>query len=176
MLSLITLVVGIIIFLKGGFRFGNRTVLRPQARSIGLILMAPLAIQFCASSLLVYRYVEFNEDGTFTLSANVMESIAGTLGMIELIAVFGAIGLALYNIYGRTPTDVASKPSQPQQQMRPMPQQVPDIMTVAEAAAYMRVSETDVLELIEQGRLGAARIGNTYRIARIAVDDFMGRA
>jgi excisionase family DNA binding protein len=49
----------------------------------------------------------------------------------------------------------------------------PDIMTVAEAAAYMRITEADVLSLIDQGKLGAARIGDTYRIARIAIEDFM---
>ncbi len=48
-------------------------------------------------------------------------------------------------------------------------------MTVAEAAAYMRVSESDVMSLIDQGKLGAARIGDTYRIARIAIDDFIAR-
>ena len=50
---------------------------------------------------------------------------------------------------------------------------VPDIMTVAEAAAYMRVSEREIMSLIDQGKLGAARIGDTYRIARIAIEDFM---
>jgi excisionase family DNA binding protein len=49
-------------------------------------------------------------------------------------------------------------------------------MTVAEAAAYMRVSEKEVLGLIDQGKLGAARIGDSYRIARIAIEDFMSGA
>jgi excisionase family DNA binding protein len=48
-------------------------------------------------------------------------------------------------------------------------------MTVAEAAAYMRISEAEVLALIEQGKLAAARIGDTYRIARIAIDDFVAQ-
>lgn len=39
----------------------------------------------------------------------------------------------------------------------------------------MRLSESEVLALIDEGRLGAAKIGNSYRIARIAIDDFMGR-
>ena len=55
------------------------------------------------------------------------------------------------------------------------PAQPPRIMTVAEVAAYLRVTEADVIKLIEAGKLGAARIGDTYRIAKIAVDDFMTR-
>ena len=176
MFPLITFVVGIIIivFMKNGFRLGNRIVPRSQARTIGFILMAPLVVEFCASSLLVTNHAEFGEDGTLTLSQDAFYEIAGTLGMIELVAVIIAVGLALYTIFGKPPTEAVS--ASPQARTGTMPQQVPDIMTVTEAAAYMRVSESDVLELIEQGKLGAARIGSTYRIARIAIDDFMGRA
>jgi excisionase family DNA binding protein len=47
-------------------------------------------------------------------------------------------------------------------------------MTVPEAAAYMRVTEREVLDLIEGGKLPAARMGgDNYRIARIAIDDFV---
>lgn len=173
MLALITFVVGIVIFLRGEFRLSDRTVLRPQARSIGLILMAPLVIQFCVSFFLVNNYVQFNEDGSFTFTPD-FDSITGTLGMVELVAVIIAIGLALFTIFSKPPAEAVSSLAQTRTGVKPQ-QQVPDIMTVAEAAAYMRVSESDVLELIEQGRLGAARIGSTYRIARIAIDDFMGR-
>lgn len=171
MLALITFVVGIVVYLKGEFRLSDRTVPRPQARSIGLFLMTPLVIQFCVSFILVNNYVQFNDDGSFTFSPD-FESITGTLGMVELIAVIIAIGLSLFTIFSKPPTETAPTSAQVRTSGA-QPQRVPDIMTVAEAAAYMRVSESDVLELIEQGRLGAARIGSTYRIARIAIDDFM---
>ncbi|MCC6803295.1 MAG: helix-turn-helix domain-containing protein, partial [Anaerolineae bacterium] len=35
--------------------------------------------------------------------------------------------------------------------------------------------EQEVLSLIEQGKLAAARIGDSYRIARIAIDDFIAQ-
>lgn len=172
MLALITFVVGIVIFLRGEFRLSDRTVLRPQARSIGLFLMAPLIIQFCVSFFLVNNYVQFNDDGSFTFSPD-FNSITGTLGMVELVAVIIAVGLSLFTIFSKPPGEAVSAPTPVR--TGGMPPQAPDIMTVAEAAAYMRVSESDVLELIEQGKLGAARIGSSYRIARIAIDDFMGR-
>jgi excisionase family DNA binding protein len=174
MLPLISFIIGIVVFFKGSFTLAGRTVVRPQSRTIGLILMAPLVIEFCASSMLVTNYAEFSEEGTLTISQDAFNQIAGTLGMIELVSVIIAVGLALYNIFGMpaaaAPSKVSASP-----QARVTPERVPDIMTVAEAAAYMRVSESDVLTLIDEGKLGAAKIGSTYRIARIAVDDFMGR-
>lgn len=50
---------------------------------------------------------------------------------------------------------------------------VPDIMTLSEAAAYMRVGEEDVLEAIKAGQLKAKQIGSSYRISKQAVDEFL---
>ncbi len=50
---------------------------------------------------------------------------------------------------------------------------VPDIMTLSEAAAYMRVGEDDVLSIINSGELKAKKIGTNYRIAKKAIDDYL---
>jgi excisionase family DNA binding protein len=50
---------------------------------------------------------------------------------------------------------------------------VPDIMTLSEAAAYMRVGEEDVLSVIQSGELKAKKIGASYRISKKAVDEFL---
>lgn len=50
---------------------------------------------------------------------------------------------------------------------------VPEVMTLAEAAAYMRVSEADVEALISSGQLKAKKIGSVYRISKKVVDDFL---
>jgi excisionase family DNA binding protein len=49
----------------------------------------------------------------------------------------------------------------------------PEIMTLSEAAAYMRVGEQDVLSIIESGELKAKKIGTSYRISKKAVDDYL---
>lgn len=49
----------------------------------------------------------------------------------------------------------------------------PDIMTLSEAATYMRVGEEDVLEVIKSGELKAKKIGNSYRISKKAIDEFL---
>lgn len=49
----------------------------------------------------------------------------------------------------------------------------PDVMTLSEAAAYMRVGEEDVLEVIKSGDLKAKKIGTSYRISKQAIDEFL---
>ncbi len=49
----------------------------------------------------------------------------------------------------------------------------PDIMTLSEAAAYMRVGEDDVLAAINEGQLKAKKIGTSYRISRKAIEEFL---
>lgn len=53
------------------------------------------------------------------------------------------------------------------------PAAVPEIMTLSEAAAYMRVDEEDVLAVIQSGELKAKKIGTSYRISKKAVDEFL---
>lgn len=53
------------------------------------------------------------------------------------------------------------------------PAAVPDIMTLSEAAVYMRVGEEDVLEVIKAGELKAKKIGSSYRISKAAIDEFL---
>ncbi len=40
----------------------------------------------------------------------------------------------------------------------------PPLMTVKEATAYLRLSETTVLELLRTGALAGRKVGNSWRI------------
>jgi excisionase family DNA binding protein len=48
-----------------------------------------------------------------------------------------------------------------------------DVMTPAEAASVLRVSEEDILAAIQAGELKARKIGNAYRISRDALDAYL---
>jgi excisionase family DNA binding protein len=50
---------------------------------------------------------------------------------------------------------------------------VPEIMTLSEAAAYMRVGEEDILAVIQSGELKAKKIGTSYRISKKAIDEYL---
>jgi excisionase family DNA binding protein len=49
----------------------------------------------------------------------------------------------------------------------------PDVMTPAEAAAFLRVSEEDVIAAITSGELKAKKLGSAYRISKEALDAFL---
>lgn len=50
---------------------------------------------------------------------------------------------------------------------------IPDVMTPAEAAGIMRVSEEDVIAAINAGDLKARKIGSAFRISKAALEDFL---
>jgi excisionase family DNA binding protein len=48
-----------------------------------------------------------------------------------------------------------------------------DLLSPAQAAQLMGVSESDVMQSISSGDLKAKKIGATYRISRAALDEFL---
>ena len=51
---------------------------------------------------------------------------------------------------------------------------VPEVMSLAEAAAYLKVGEADVQSLIDDGQVKAKKIGAQYRISKKVIDNFLG--
>jgi excisionase family DNA binding protein len=66
----------------------------------------------------------------------------------------------------------AAQQSAPQQTPQPAAG-VPSVMTLEEAAAYLKVSTADVEALIESGELKARQIGAQVRISKEAIDAFL---
>ncbi len=53
------------------------------------------------------------------------------------------------------------------------PATMPAVMTPAEAATFLRVSEEDVLAAITSGDLKAKKLGNAFRISKEALEEFL---
>jgi len=53
------------------------------------------------------------------------------------------------------------------------PAGIPDVMTPAEAAAILKVSEEDVIAAINDKSLKAKKMGNAYRISKSALEEFL---
>jgi excisionase family DNA binding protein len=49
----------------------------------------------------------------------------------------------------------------------------PDVMTPSEAAAYMKVSEEDVMAAIKDKSLKAKKVGKAYRISKAVIDEYL---
>ncbi|MGI8820101.1 MAG: helix-turn-helix domain-containing protein, partial [Chthoniobacterales bacterium] len=50
---------------------------------------------------------------------------------------------------------------------------VPELLSPAQAAEALGVSESDVLQSLEAGDLKGKKIGSTYRITRAALNEFL---
>ena len=50
---------------------------------------------------------------------------------------------------------------------------IPDVMTPAEAASILKVSEEDVISAINEGTLKAKKLGNAYRISKESLEAFL---
>jgi excisionase family DNA binding protein len=95
-------------------------------------------------------------------------------GGAGLTAGIGA-GMGIGNVLSQSLSGMAGQGAgaAPQRTAGPESGAVPSIMTPAEAANVMRVSEEDVIAAIQAGDLKARRIGNAYRISKEALDDFL---
>jgi excisionase family DNA binding protein len=62
---------------------------------------------------------------------------------------------------------------QGQQTGQTAPTEVPAVMTPAQAAAFVQVSESDIVAAIEAGDLKARKIGTAYRISKANLEDFL---
>jgi excisionase family DNA binding protein len=50
-----------------------------------------------------------------------------------------------------------------------------DLLSPADAAKALGVSEADVMTIIQSGELAAKKIGTTYRIKRTALDEYLSK-
>jgi excisionase family DNA binding protein len=89
-------------------------------------------------------------------------------GMAGLGAGAGA-GLAI----GQQMMQAMGQTMQQQPGQQAAPAAVPDIMNPAQAAAYLQVSEADIMQMIESGELKAKKIGSQYRISKAVIDEFL---
>ncbi len=49
----------------------------------------------------------------------------------------------------------------------------PDVLNPAQAAAYLQVTEADVMQMIQGGQIKAKQMGSQYRISKKALDDYL---
>jgi excisionase family DNA binding protein len=83
----------------------------------------------------------------------------------------GAMGIgALQGMQQAQQPPAGQQPPAPSQ---PAAAATPDVMTPAQAAAILQVSEEDVLAAINAGDLKARKIGNAFRISKANLDEFL---
>ncbi len=99
------------------------------------------------------------------------EAAQNPSGGAGLTAGIGA-GMGIGNMISQTMSGMTqqAQPKTPQSTSG----EIPPVLTPAEAAQILRVSEEDVIAAIESGDLPARKIGRAYRISREALEKFLG--
>ncbi len=159
---------GLYYILTGRFRLGKRVIIGNRARFIGGVLVLPLAF-----GLIVGFIIGLNTGLSGDLS-NLDWDALSSVATIELLLVIGAFIAALALVLTAPETEFVAagmdvRPLTP----TPPPVVFGSVLTVSEAARYLKVSETEILQLIDEGRIAAARIGGDYRIARVVLDELL---
>ncbi|MCS6906709.1 MAG: SPFH domain-containing protein [Anaerolineales bacterium] len=101
------------------------------------------------------------------------EAAQNPSGGAGLTAGIGA-GLGIGNILSQSLQGMQpGQPTAPTPTPPSTPPTIPPVMTPSEAAAFLRVSEEDVIAAINAGELKAKKIGNAYRISKEALEEFL---
>lgn len=74
---------------------------------------------------------------------------------------------------GHPPSQPSQPAGQPSSGATPPGGGMPEVMTPAEAAAFLKVSEEDVMAAIQEGSLKARKIGSAWRISKAALEEFL---
>ena len=130
-----------------------------ELRAMGMLDMATYTQLQAADAM---RDAAQNPSGGAGLTAGIGAGmgIGGVLSqsLQGMTPAAGAAGAAAAQPAGTPPAGAAPAPS---------------VMTPAEAAAYLRVAEEDVIAAITAGDLKAKKIGSAFRISKEALDEFL---
>jgi len=93
-------------------------------------------------------------------------------GMAGMGAGLGA-GMAIAQQMTHSMMGAAQQPAAPAAPAAPAGAKAPSVMTPAQAAAYLQVTEADIMAMITDGSLKAKKLGSSYRLAKAVIDEFM---
>jgi excisionase family DNA binding protein len=114
-------------------------------------------------------YVQKQQADAFVEAAK-NPSGGGSMGEIG----FGAMGMAaMQSMQQQQQPQAAQQPPAAMSTPAETAGTMPDVMTPAQAAAFLQVSEEDVIASIEEGDLKARKIGRAYRISKASLEEFL---
>lgn len=173
-ITIILFMIGLGLVIVGRVRFADIDAQGPQVRAAGLVLMVPLVTMFILG-ILAGMLTRGDAEGV-SVALNV-------LFVVEIITWMAAVAVAYFLLYAKAGvkfdmnqfriTDFLGVTS-PQGTLSSVQRNtLPSIMTVQQAARYLGVSETHILDAIKAGRLAASKSPQKgYSIARMVLDEY----
>ena len=189
-MALILLMIGVVLIARQRVDVGSLKTGGRHVRAAGVLLTLPAILSLLLSSVFVPL--------AFGRNAGAISFAYGVVGLIELLGMVLVVALAwvllsdapglprLPGLLGELQDEArAQGPLRGTAEERPrginlpgLPlrpgnrrETFPSVMSLSEAALYMEVSEDDILQWIEEGRLTASRENYHYRIARSQLDE-----
>lgn len=165
-ISLVLFAVGVGLILMGRVRLGELDAEGPPVRAAGLVLMTPVI------AIMLLGIIA----GALTRG-----DPAGLINLLEVVSWIAAVTVAYYLLVQKSGmridlTQIKLENLTNIQQLRqsnPLQRPpAPSVMTVAQAARYLGMSEKAVMEAIQDGRLAATKTMQGYTIARFVLDEY----
>jgi excisionase family DNA binding protein len=147
-------------------------LLQSEFDAIGMVLVAfnirmglhPKSLEVVTNMGYGTSYTQKQQADAFVEAAR-NPSGGSSMGEIGI----GAMGMAAMQNLQQQQQQAQQQQSQP----TTPPAGMPDVMTPAQAAAVVQVSEADILAAIEAGDLKARKIGSSYRISKANLEEFL---
>lgn len=173
-MSEILFILGAGLLLVGRIQLGNINAEGTAVRTAGFVLTTPL----------VSRIVLGLVAPSLSLSAALVDAFEFAILVASVSAAYALVYREQQPVEQQQVEQQQEKPSPPPQQtapsaplFKPRPQprkdRFPSVMSLAEAASYLNTTEKAVIDLINEGKITAARINYRYRISRAVLDDFI---
>ncbi len=190
-MALILLLIGIVLIARQRVDYGSLRTAGRHVRAAGILLTLPALMSLLLNGFFVPL--------AFGRNADAISFAQGVIGLLEFLGMVLVAVLAWF-LLGESPNAprlpgllgdlqdeareqrATGRPAAPAQagglnlpglSVRPgnRRETFPSVMSLSEAALYMEVSEDDILQWIEEGRLAASRENYHYRIARSQLDE-----
>ncbi|MBZ0301490.1 MAG: helix-turn-helix domain-containing protein [Anaerolineae bacterium] len=184
-MSLVLGVIGFVWYLTGRARIGGFQAEGRRVKAAGVLLMLPVMLTLTLLNAYLPSAVQINAAETvrtlFIITMLELSAVCAALGCARIVLLDPPGSPRLPGLLGQLQREARlERLAYPQMGILPNPlvvrrprlkRQPPrDVMTLAEAACYLGVREAEVLRLIDEGKLPAARDHDAYKIARSQLD------
>lgn len=198
----ILFIVGVVLIFMGKIQIADIDVEGPQVRAVGFILTIPLIAAILlgfmvglmggADSGFSLTFLNVITLGVMVVCVAVAYSMIRTLNREGTSHSEDTPTETKSENSPSTPsnTETPTQKQRPAREQRPQQQnpifriptgntsnnnttKFPQVMNTSEAARYLNISENEVLKLIEENKLVAAKINYRYRISRSVLDEFI---
>jgi excisionase family DNA binding protein len=190
-LSIIPLVIGVILFYMGRVNIGTLRAQGRHVKAAGVILTLPATLTLLLLNFFIP--MAFGSDFDTAMVAIGIVTLLEVAGLLAAVSIAwlliadppgaprlpGILGQLQDEARQNRPADAPARRAKtvtipnPGSVVRPLVnrESFPNVMDLKQAARYLRVSEAEILRLIEEGKLTASRDNFSYKIARSQLDE-----